>query len=151
RPFPQFSNVSVVFPSLGVAAYHAGAMKVEKRFSAGFNLLTTYTWSKFLDNADESGSVLGGGHGPYSNYYNRRNDWGPSENDITHRFTFSSVYELPFGAGRRFLAHSSLRFVAGGWAVGVLGVIQTAAPLTITTLTNTTNSFSSGNLRAQVV
>jgi hypothetical protein len=151
RPFPQFSNVSVVFPSLGVTAYHAGTVRLEKRFSSGFNLLTTYTWSKFLDNTDESGSTLGAGHGPYSNYYNRRADWGPSENDITHRFTISSVYELPFGGGRRYWAHHPLRYVAGGWATGMVAVIQTGAPLTVTTQTNTTNSFSSGALRADVL
>jgi hypothetical protein len=151
RPYPQFSNVTLVFPSLGVAAYHAGTVRLEKRFSLGFNLLTTYTWSKFLDNTDEGGSALGAGHGPYSNYYDRRADWGFSENDITHRFTVSSVYELPFGSGRHFWAHHPLRYVAGGWAVGTLATIQSGASLTVTTQTNSTNSFSSGGLRADAL
>ena len=135
----------------GVTAYHAGAFRLEKRFSSGFNLLSTYTWSKFLDNTNEAGSTLGAGHGPYSNFYNRRPDWGFSENDITHRFTLSSVYELPFGTGRRFLTHKPIRYFVGGWSVGTLAVIQSGASLTVSTQTNTTNSFSSGNLRADVL
>jgi len=48
RPFPQFSNVLIQFPTLGVSAYHAFATKVEKRFSYGFNLLSTYTYLDFI-------------------------------------------------------------------------------------------------------
>ena len=100
RPFPQFSNVSVLAPSLGVSSYHAGVLKVQKRFSQGFNLISTYTWSKFLDNCSGGGSTLGNEGAAYSNFYNRKADWGPSENDVRNRFTFGSVYQLPIGRRR---------------------------------------------------
>ncbi|HYO81110.1 MAG TPA: hypothetical protein VES20_06895, partial [Bryobacteraceae bacterium] len=35
RPFPQFSNVSLLFPTLGVSSYHAGLVRLQKRFSGG--------------------------------------------------------------------------------------------------------------------
>jgi len=151
RPFPQFSNVSIVFPTLGVSSYHAGVVRVERRFSAGFNLLSTYTWSKFLNNVDEGGAALGDEGGPYSNYYNRRADWGPSENDVPHRFTLASVYELPFGVGRKFFVAHPVRHLIGGWSVGSVAVMQAGAPFTVTTQTNTTYAFSAGPLRADVL
>ncbi len=151
RPFPQFSNVQVLMPSFGVSSYHAGLVRVEKRFSHGLNLLATYTWSKFLNNVDEGGASLGDEGGSYSDFYNRRNDWGPSENDIPHRFTWSSVYEIPVGKGRRYLADNPLRYVLGDWALGSVIGMQSGPPFTVTTRVNTTFAFSAGSLRADVL
>lgn len=150
RPFPQFANVSIVAPTNSISNYYAGTARVERRFSQGFNLLATYTWSKFLNNSHEGGASLGAEGGPYSNFYNRRADYGPSENDIRHRLTWSSVYELPFGQGRRWLAHSRWRWLAGHWGIGSLVNMQTGAPFTVTTQVNSTNAFSAGALRANV-
>jgi hypothetical protein len=150
RPFPQFSNVSVLLPPMSITSYNAGLVRVEKRFSGGLNLLATYTWSKFLNNSFEGGSVLGAEGGTYSDLYNRKADYGPSENDIPHRFTLSSVYELPFGSGRRFLSASPLRWVFGDWSVGTVATLQSGPPFTVTTQVNSTNAFSAGSLRADV-
>jgi hypothetical protein len=151
RPYPQFSNVTVIAPTFGVSNYHAAVVKFEKRFSHGFNVLSTYTWAKFLDNAGSGGSSLGDEVNPYSDYYNRKNDYGPTENDVRHRFTFSSVYEMPFGTGRALVTRHPLRHVVGGWSVGTVANVQSGAPFTVTTQTNTTNAFSSGALRADVL
>ncbi|MBI4904424.1 MAG: TonB-dependent receptor, partial [Acidobacteria bacterium] len=151
RPFPQFSNVQVLQPSMGVSSYHSGVVKYEKRFSRGFNLLSTYTFAKTLDNMDSRSSYFGNETNSYSNYYNRRADYGPSEIDIRHRFTFSSVYQFPFGRGRRFLSQHFLRHIAGGWSTGGVFVVQSGGPLTVTTLTNNTQSYSSGPQRADVL
>jgi hypothetical protein len=152
RPFPQFSDVSIIAPSLGVSSYHAGLLKMEKRFSRGFNVLATYTWSKFLDNSDGgSGGSLGDEPNAYSDYYNRRADWGPSENDIRHRMTFSSVYQLPFGKGKPYLKSHWSRHILGGWSLGAVMILQSGAPVTVSTQTNTTYSNSSGPLRADVL
>ena len=150
RPFPQFSDVSVVFPSLGVSSYHGGVARIEKRFSQGFNVLSTYTFSKFLNNVDEGGAALGGEGGSYSNFYDRRADWGPSENDVRHRFTLSGVAEVPFGRGRRWLSDGMIRHIVGDWSVGSVVTLQSGAPFTVRTQSNTTNAFSSGSLRADV-
>jgi hypothetical protein len=150
RPYPQFSNVSLQLPSLGVSNYHAFTAKVEKRFSGGFNLLSNYTYAKFLNNTSEGGASLGAEGGVYSNFYNRRADYGPSENDIRHRFTFNSVYELPFGRGRRFLNNSPLRHIVGGWGISTLITLQSGPPFTVTTQANTVFS-AAGALRADVL
>jgi hypothetical protein len=151
RPFPQFSNVQLLFPTLGVSSYHAGVLKFNKRFSAGLNVLSTYTWSKFLNNTNEGGSALGADGGPYSDFYNRRADWGPSENDIPHRFTFASVYEFPFGKGKQWLSSGTLRHVLGDWTVSGVATLQSGAPFTVTTQVNNTFAFSAGGQRADVL
>ena len=149
RPYPQFSNVTLNLPSLGVSNYHAMMLRAEKRFSSGWNFLTTYTWSKFLNNTNEGGTAVGAEGGTYSNYYNRRADYGPSENDIPHRATFSSVYELPFGTGKKFLAENPVRYIVGNWSLGGILNWQAGAPFTVGTQVNTVFS-ASGGLRADV-
>ena len=151
RPFAQFSNVSIALPAFGVSSYHGGVLRFEKRFSKGLNLVSTYTWSKFLNNVDEGGSTLGNQGDQYSDLYNRRADRGPSENDIPRRFTLSSVYELPFGAGRRYLAAHPLRYLVGDWGVGTMVTLQSGPPFTVGTQVNTTNAFAAGGLRADVL
>jgi hypothetical protein len=150
RPFPQFANVSIVLPTIGRSDYHAGTARLEKRFSHGFNVLATYTYSRFLNDTDSGGSELGDVD-VYSNFYNRAADYGPSGNDIRHRLTVSSVYELPIGPGHRFLAAHWLGQVVGGWSIGLLGTLQSGAPFSVLTQTNTTNAFSAGALRADLV
>jgi Carboxypeptidase regulatory-like domain len=150
RPYPQFSNVTLVAPAFGISNYHALVLRAEKRFSAGFNFMTTYTWSKFLNNTDEGGAAVGD-EPSYSNYYDRGSDYGPSGNDIRHRFTISSVYELPLGRGKRYLASGPLGVIAGNWSVGVLALMQSGPPATVTTQTNNTNAFSAGGQRADIL
>jgi len=152
RPYPQFSGVTAVLPSLGDSSYHALATRFEKRFSSGLNFLGTYTWSKFLNNTSEGGSQVGNDAGPYSDFYNRRLDHGYSGNDVPHRMTFASVYELPFGASRRFLkSNNPIRWVLGDWNLGINALLQAGAPFTVTTQVDTRNNFSAGALRADLI
>jgi hypothetical protein len=150
RPFPQFTNVTIQSPTLGSSNYYAGMVRLEKRFSHGLNLVSTYTYSKFLENCNDTGTRAGADDA-YQNYYNRRLDYGPSANDIRQRFTFSSVYELPFGREKRWLRGGILSRMAGGWGIGNVTTLQSGAPFTATTQTNNTNSFSAGAQRPNVL
>ena len=58
RPFPQFSNVYWINPTIGDSSYHSGYIRLERRFNRGFSILGHYTFSKFIDDvasADEYG------------------------------------------------------------------------------------------------
>ena len=154
RPFPQFSDVVLLAPSLGISSYYAGVVKLEKRLSRGLTLTSSYTWSKFLGNTNDTANPdagrLGQNNGPYSNYYDRRADYGPLESDIEQRVIVSAVYELPFGKGTRRAPRGIRALLAGGWTVGTLTMIQSAVPLTAVTNTNTSFAFSAGSQRANV-
>ena len=142
RPFPQFGNVSTVAPMWGNSSYHGVNFKYEKRFSDGLNLLANYTYSKFIDDvpaAQEIGATPG-----IQNYYDRRAEKALSGNDVRNRFAFSSVYELPWGKGRKFLSEGPLALALGGWNLGAILTLQQGSPFGLTTQVNTVNAFSGG-------
>jgi len=149
RPFPQFNNVTINYPTMGVNNYHALMLRAEKRLSHGLNLLGTYTWSRNIGNVDENAGF--GDNQIYQDYYNRRLDKGPSTIDIVHVFAWSSIYDLPWGKGRRWLSSGALSTLLGGWAVGSIVNMRSGGPFTIVMQTNTTNAFSAGGLRANVL
>ncbi len=83
--------------------------RFQKRYSKGLIVGANYTWSRFFDNTNEVGATLGDNGGPYSNFYDRSRDYGPSANDIRHRAVIHFVYELPFGTGRKWLNSNPLQ------------------------------------------
>jgi hypothetical protein len=150
RPFPQFNGVTIIAPPLGVSNYYAGLLRFQKRYAHGLNLGGSYTLAKFLDNTSDPGSSLGANAGPYSDFYNRRADYGYGQNDIRHRFSFNAVYELPFGEGRHWLGKGAAGKIVGDWSLANVTTVQSGPPATVTTQTNTTNAFSAGAQRADV-
>jgi hypothetical protein len=90
---------------------------VEKRFSRGFTLLASYTFSKSIDDASSFFSSAGDASFPQDSY-NVRPERGRSNFDVRQRLTLSYSWELPFGRGKRFLS-------GGGAAAGVFGNWQT--------------------------
>lgn len=155
RPFPQFGNVSLVAPMWGNSNYQALNIKAEKRFSHGLNFLLNYTFSKFID--DVPGSFEAGSVGlsttgiGVQNIYNRRADKALSGNDVRNRFVMSSVYDLPAGKGRRWLTSGVPAAILGGWSLGLIGALQQGSPVGLVTQTNTTNAFTPGPQRVNVL
>ena len=72
---------------------------------SGLNINASYTQASFWITVLKAAKPARSGVAPYANQYNRAADWGPSGNDIRHRFTFGSVYELPFGPGKHWLSN----------------------------------------------
>jgi hypothetical protein len=111
-----------------------------KRFGHGLEYQFVYTWSKGM--ADSRGYYgEGGGQastlaGSPQNTYNRRAEWGPSYFDATHMFTFTGVYDLPFGRGQAVGAHWNkvLDQIAGNWRFSGVLSLRTGFPLTVTAL-----------------
>jgi hypothetical protein len=90
---------------------------------------TRYTWSHSIND----GSVGGGESNGPENVNCLRCDFGPSIFDIRHNFVANAVYELPFGAGKRYLNESGImEKIVGGWSLSSIGLWHTGHPLTIT-------------------
>jgi hypothetical protein len=118
RPYPHFGDILVSFPA-GYSYYHSLQAGVEKRMSHGFTLQSAWTWSKFMDGAG------------YLNETNDRTEKVISDQDFTHRFAISGIYELPFGRGRKWFASMprAADYVFGGWQLQAWYEGQTGAPL----------------------
>src|SRR5262249_26290174 len=71
---------------------------------------------------------------------NRRTGRGRSSFDITRRFIFSPVYELPIGKGKRFMTHGVASAILGGWQLSDLFSWQTGFKLTPTISGNYSNT-----------
>ena len=144
RPFPQFSDVRLINPAIGKSSYHAGFVRVQKRFSDGFSLLAHYTRSRFLDDAESSNEY--GATGSYMDAYHRERDWAASGSDVPHHVVVSVLYEV-----RPFTGHRYLDAFLANWRVGLLQTLQSGPPFTIVTAANTTNAFPAGPLRPDLV
>ena len=141
RPFPQFSTLTWVAPNWGNSSYHALNLKLEKRYSAGLNLLVNYTWSKYID--DVGGVLQIGGRPNHQTYYDRANDKALSGAHIPHRFIASAVYELPVGRGRGLnLDSSAANAILGGWSLGIISELRSGVPFGVIESSNRLNTFS---------
>ncbi len=121
---------------IGKSWYNALQNKLEKRFTRGLSILSTYVWAHSEDNSP--GNFCTGGTGPstcgFSNPLQPDLDKGTSDFDVAHRFTFASVWELPFGRGKRFGSNISRAadLVVGGWQLNSDITIQSGPTFSIT-------------------
>ena len=137
RLWPFYTNVTRQLP-VGRLSYNAMTLKLEKRFSKGLTFLSAYTWSKTLDNVDETLGTAGtGALKPWDRNLNR----GRSVTDLRHNYVMSASYELPFGKGKTFMNSSRVAdLVFGGWQLGGILALQSGLPFTVTSGGGLTNA-----------
>jgi hypothetical protein len=146
RPFPQFSNVQVLYPDIGESRYNGGNIGVQKRYNHGFQYQVNYTYSKFIDNQVSRNELANyPGTDTFTDYYNPKNRFGLSGNDVRHRLIFNGLYELPFGRGRLVNVNSTwLNEIASGWTISGLSEIHSGTALSPIDSTNNTGTYSDG-------
>jgi len=120
------SGNSYALTNLGSSYYDAGTIEFRRRMAAGLQLQGSYTWAKQLaDGAVNSGVV-------YSNpttFRNTRLDKLPDAFDIRNAIKLNWIYEMPFGAGRRFDLHNRLiNKVLEGWDLAGVVRLQSGTP-----------------------
>lgn len=108
--------------------YHSAQFKVEKRFSSGLGFLGSYTVSKLIDDASSDWAGFWELDQPAQDYLNRRADRSVSAGDVPQKFTFSFVWELPFGPRKARLNTGLASQVLGGWAVSGITTLQSGLP-----------------------
>jgi outer membrane receptor protein involved in Fe transport len=111
--------------------YHAFNLRVEKRFSAGFNFLANYTISKNLEtNGSGDSSYSQNGNTSLPLYaFDRSRDNGAAPLDVPQRFVTSYGYDLPFGKGKRWGADSVVvEHIIGGWQINGITTIRGGFP-----------------------
>ena len=100
--------------------YEALQVKVEKRFSQGVQLLAHYTWSRNMD--------FTGTYYPVDAHY----AYGPADNNRAHAVVIASLWEVPFGKGRKYGSNLSkpVDMLLGGWQANGVLTLATGLPFT---------------------
>jgi len=131
KPVPQLGEINQV-RNLGSMHYNSGQFKLERRFAHALFFLASYTWSKTIDNVGSS-LARASANGGVQNIFDLRANRGVADYDIPHRFAFSSIYELPFGKGKRFLpgAHPAISGLFGGWQLSCVFIASSGVPGTV--------------------
>jgi hypothetical protein len=147
RPFfsrnPNVTNLTYRTNYAG-AKYHALQTRIEQRYTAGLTVSLAYTWSHFLANG---GNINGGGNGPPQDARCYSCEWGSQPEDRRHVAVVNHVYELPFGAGRRFVNKGWLSQIVGPWNVSGIWSMSTGEHFTATLAAAVSNSAGGGGDR----
>jgi hypothetical protein len=132
RPIQNFGLIQIAWGG-GFLNYNAMQTKIEKRFSNGFYLLNSFTWSKAIDNA--SGHLeANNGDNSRVNYRDLRNERGLGGYDQPFNDTTTLLYELPFGHGKKFGAgwNRVTDTVIGGWRLSMINTMSSGVPVNLT-------------------
>lgn len=118
RAYPQMGNLTGVrdgrsFADIrGATRYHDLQVQLVKRFSHGFQSTVMYTRA-----SSEARDY-------YMNEFDEMSTWRPNNNVRPNRFVWTTIYQLPFGKGKRFANAGIARRVAGGWQLSWIYQIQ---------------------------
>ncbi|MCC6393046.1 MAG: TonB-dependent receptor [Bryobacterales bacterium] len=137
RPFPAIGAITLVSP-FAHSTYHSLQTKVERRFTNGLSLLSSYTWGHSIDNS-KNGEDSGPGGGPEKpqNPRDTNAERSSSNIDIRHRWVTSIIYEPRLD---RLASARLTRALAGGWQFGGIFVASTGPGLVPGVSTNPANT-----------
>jgi len=140
RPVEDFQTISRWMHGLN-SSYNALQVSVDKRYSKGFTVSASYTWSKNLDFVSRNG--FGGSRGinnPFNFFFSR----GNSDLARTHRFVTSFVWDLP-----KYQGHPAANAVLGNWRLSGIVSLQSGRPFSIGASNNPT--AGAGSARADLI
>jgi hypothetical protein len=121
---PQFNSVILHDNALN-ASYQAFAVKAERRFSGGYTFLSSFTWSHNIDFFAERQS---GTSSPQTDWDLSR-ERASSDLDRRLAYSFSALYELPFGKGKPYAQSGAGAYILGGWQVGGILSLLSGTPI----------------------
>jgi hypothetical protein len=128
RPYAAFGPVSWR-GNVGNSTFHALQFNARRQFQDGFLLSANYMWSHSIND----GSIGGGDSDTPQNSFCRSCDKGDSDFDLRQLFNLSAVYQLPFGAGRRYLTNPGvMRVIFSNFEFSSIYSWQTGLPVNVT-------------------
>jgi hypothetical protein len=122
RAFPQFSGNGGVredAQTVGYSNFHMFQVRLDKRFTSGFQFLTNFQWSKFME---------------ASNYLYAsapKPQYRIAGEDRPLRLVFSGTWDLPFGKGKNFGSNAGpwMNRLIGGWQTAGILNLQSGGPV----------------------
>jgi hypothetical protein len=103
-------------------------LTLNRRYSTGLSLGAQYTWGHTIGNSNGANEANTAG-----NPFNFAADRGNNNFDIRQSFNLTSLYELPFGRGKRFGRDLSkpANLLLGGWQLGGVLNARTGVPIDV--------------------
>ncbi|MGH9339524.1 MAG: hypothetical protein ACRD1R_08030, partial [Acidobacteriota bacterium] len=117
RPYARFRNI-LNFQGSSSSSYHGLQVSANKRFSDGFTFLSSYTFSKAID--DAIGANIAGDPQFPQNSRDLRAERALSSSHIPQRWVNSFIWRLPFLADQSGLVGQ----VFGGWQLNGIVAFQ---------------------------
>jgi hypothetical protein len=129
-PFANFGIIQLVADGAN-ANYNSLSVKATRRFGQGISVISSFTWSKSID--DTSGIRSQGFDTLFpQNSYCIRCERALSSFDVRSRSVTSLLYDLPVGRGKMLnIDNPVLNTVVGDWQAGGILTMQTGAPGTL--------------------
>ena len=147
KPNPALANAWTWF-SRGDSSYHALQVDVTRLISQGLSVRGVYTWSKTLDDGDSlNQTTAGNAPGLVSNPFHLASDKGLATFDVRNVSVINTIYELPFGRGKRYAneLESWKNGLAAGWSVAGIITAQSGFPFTPQLSYNPSNNGDTRN------
>ena len=139
RPNPQFDDITFEESSAN-SSYNSLQVRFQQRLDFGLSVLSSYTWSKSIDNASSFFSSAGDPNFPQDSF-NTAGERGRSNFDVRHRLSLSYGYDFPCGKSRTFIANSGfLSTLLAGWQTFGIVTLQSGRPFTVALLSDIDNS-----------
>jgi hypothetical protein len=144
RRFPEYCSVTEAQPAAAGSNYNALQVTYTHRYHSGLDLNFSYTYSKFIDDAQgASGWAFPGSGSSVRNSYDLAAERSVDASDLTHSLVINYNYELPFGKGKQFGKDWSkpMNAVLGGWQWSGIFTAHTGLPISINPAQNNTGGF----------
>ena len=110
------------------SSYHALQLQLDKRFTQGFQVQGSYTWSHSIDTSSKQ--IRGPGESAQTasmqNGFDTAAEKGNSNFDIIHNFTLNYTVDLP---GQNMAGAAG--HILGGWQLGGIVTLASGVPETI--------------------
>ncbi len=129
RVNPNFGRISL-FDSGADSIYHGLFLQLSKRFSQNFQVQTSYTWSKVIDDDPDFTSVVVS----VDDLKNAQDTLQPNQErgvgnaDVRHRFIFSGVWDINYA---KSLQNRAARAILSGYQLSTIANIQSGRPYSI--------------------
>lgn len=126
-PYPQFGVISWR-GNVSNSTFHALQLNARRQFQGGWLLSANYMWSHSIND-----DGIGGGESDTpQNVFCCACEKASSDFDVRQTFNVSTVYELPFGAGKSHLSGpSAARAILGGWQLSGVATARTGLPVNV--------------------
>lgn len=120
RPRSKYQRIMTLFTGHN-QIYNSLQTSLNKRYSRGFSVLMSYTWSKNIDYNSRNNNVLDNIIPNPFNFFSTR---GVADNDHPHRLVTSFVWDLP----GKSLGSKAAAAILGGWQMSGIVTLQSGRP-----------------------